>query len=71
MNICMAIAFVLLAGYIILVRMHPDKMRYWADWLNARADAEDYHKQRVQDYLKLRKEKDELLELERLDGVTK
>lgn len=60
MNAALAVAFLALACYIVLVRLHPFKMRRWADWLNARADAEDYHKRQFAFYQERRMEHERL-----------
>lgn len=60
MNAALAVAFVALGCYVILVRLHPAKMRWWADWLNSRADAEDYHARQFTFYQERRAERESL-----------
>ncbi len=50
MNGVMLLVLLGVAAYIVCVRLSPMQMRYWADYLNSRADAEDFWKQRFDRY---------------------
>ncbi len=48
------LAMIVIAGacYIVCVRLSPLQMRWWADFLRARADAEDFWRLRFDFYKK-------------------
>jgi len=58
MNGVLALIVIAMACYIICVRLSPIQMRWWADWLNARADAECWFKLRHDDYKRERSERE-------------
>lgn len=58
MNGVLAMVVVFAATYVICVRLSPRAMRIWADRLNARADAEDWMRQRHEAYKKERAERE-------------
>ena len=58
MNGTLAFILVAIACYAIAVRLDPKQMRWWADFLNARADAEQWFKCRHCEYKKQRAEKE-------------
>jgi hypothetical protein len=58
-NVVMMALLVAIGSGAALVRLQPPLMRELADWLNARADAEDFMADRFQKYRILRNESDQ------------
>lgn len=50
MNGCMLLVLLAIAVYAICIRLSPREMRRLADYLNSRADAEDFWKDRFEKY---------------------
>lgn len=60
MNGCLLLVLVAILVYAICVRLSPREMRRVADWLNSRADAEDYWRERFARYKEQRGVQDSL-----------
>jgi hypothetical protein len=61
MNGTLLFILIAFACYVICVRLDPTQMRWWADFLNARADAEQWFKQRHVSYRRERAERERQL----------
>ena len=58
MNLALAIVVIAMLVYVALLRLSSTEMRRMADYLNSRADAEDYQKLRFLLYRKQREERE-------------
>lgn len=50
MNGCLLLVLIVIAVYAICVRLSPKEMRRLADYLNSRADTEEWFAERFQRY---------------------
>ncbi len=58
-NLCMAIVIIAVLCYGACVRLSPRAMRWWGDWLNAKADADDFNGVRFKSYRGERAQREE------------